>query len=216
MPTLVSRHRGESAAERKHQPRCNGRTGSRAREVETIRLTQSIDVLHLVGAKRGHDLVTRPSGRRLECRWSFRPKPRRRLEHPYEQAGPPRVGIGPFAVLPLTDRIGDSFIEDRQVQACGHVEVVDALRDGPPISGPARRRFRDDGMPRELRIVERRNECIRIVGELLELTPELVELWRERKVRRCGHGRDSIKCSRVERGALIAVSVRVQIRTTPH
>jgi hypothetical protein len=39
-------------------------------------------------------------------------------------------------------------------------------------------------------------------------------LWRERKVRRCGHGRDSIKCNRVERGALIAVSVRVQIPTT--
>jgi hypothetical protein len=87
--------------------------------------------------------------------------------------------------------------------------VVDALRHGPPISGPARRRVGDEGLPRELRIAERRHECIRLVGELLELTPELIELWRERKVRRCGHGRDSIKCNRVERSALIAVSVCV-------
>ena len=76
----------------------------------------------------------------------------------------------------------------------GHVEVIDALRHGPPIAGPARRRVRDNGLPRELRIAKRRHECIRLVGEFLELTPELIELWRERKVRRWGHGCDSIKC----------------------
>jgi hypothetical protein len=33
------------------------------------------------------------------------------------------------------------------------------------------------------------------------LTPELVEFWRERKVRRCGHGADSINCHRLEAAA---------------
>jgi hypothetical protein len=42
---------------------------------------------------------------------------------------------------------------------------------------------------RELRVAERRHKGVGLVGELLELTPELVEFWRERKVRRCGHER---------------------------
>jgi hypothetical protein len=77
----------------------------------------------------------------------------------------------------------------------GGVEVIDALRDGPSISGPVRRSLRDKGLPAELRIAERSDECVRVVGELLELAPKLVELWREREVRRCGHGRDSINAS---------------------
>ena len=101
--------------------------------------------------------------------------------------------------MSLTDRIGDSFIEDRQVHARGDVEVIDALRDGPPISGRARGAFRDERLPCELRIAERRNEGIRFVRQFLELTPEPVELRRERQVRRWGHGRDSINCNPVDR-----------------
>jgi hypothetical protein len=50
-----------------------------------------------------------------------------------------------------------------------------------------------------LRIAERRNEGIRFVRQFLELTPEPVELRRERQVRRWGHGRDSINCNPVDR-----------------
>ena len=180
MTTLVRDHRGEPASKRKEDPRRGGGPHARAREVETVCLAQTIDVLHLIGAERRHDLAARARRGRLEHGRRFHAHARRRLEHPHEHPREPPVDVRAVTVQPLADRVGDPFVELRQIEARGDVEMIDALRDRPRL----RRR-----LPRKLIVGQVRDQRIRFVSELFELAPERVDLRRQCEVRRCRHQR---------------------------
>lgn len=172
-------HCREAGAERNANPRCDRRADLRAREVEPVRLTQTVDVLDLVGTKRRHNLLARARRRRLKRGRRLHAEARRRLEPAHEHAREPPVEVRPFAVEPLANRVGDPLIELRQIKTCGDVEVIDALRDGPCI----RRRG-----PRELLVGQRRDEQVGVIGESSELPSKRVDLRRKRERRRCRHG----------------------------
>jgi hypothetical protein len=69
----------------------------------------------------------------------------------------------------------------REIQPRGDVQVIDALRDRPAdASGSAspKRRRCEDGVPRELRIAQRRRDRVPFIRKLLELPTELIDRGR--------------------------------------
>ena len=179
MPPFVRGHCREAGAERHANPRCDRRADLGAREVQAVGLTQTVDVLDLVGAERRHDLFTRARRRRLKRGRRLHAEARRRFEPAHEHAREPPVVVRPFAVEALANRVGDPLVELRQIQTRGDVQVIDALRDGPCI----RRRG-----PYELVVGQRRDEQVGVIRESSELPSKRLDLRRKRERRRCRHG----------------------------
>ena len=102
---------------------------ARTGQVEAVRLAKAIDVLHLVCAKRCHRLLTSAFRRRKECFWRFQADARRWLDEAEDCAGQQRVCERALAVQSAPNRLVNAFVQGREVQARGHVEMLDALRD---------------------------------------------------------------------------------------
>jgi len=137
------------------------------REIESVRLAQPIDVLHLVSAERCHDFAARAAAGRLKSRWRLGAEARRRLQHSNEHPRQPPVLERSVGVRPLADRVRDPFIKLRKIHARGDVQMIDALPDRPRVRC---------GIPVELLVGESRCEQVGFIGEPLELLPELVDL----------------------------------------
>ena len=167
MSAFMSGHRGEPGSEGHVHPRHERRPDARAREVEAVRLPETIDVLHLVGAEGCHDFAARPATRRLKSGGRLGAKGRRRLQRSHEHPCQPPVSERSVRVRSLADGVRDPFIELRKIHARGDVQMIDALPDRPRV-----RR----GTPVELLVGESRCEQVGFIGEPLELLPELVDL----------------------------------------
>src|SRR5262249_19676795 len=133
------------------------------------------DVLHLIRAERGHRLLTRAARRRLERTRALELQPRRRLLTPGDQAAHKRVAKRPLAVSSASNRLGDRFIDHRQVRSRRGVEMLDALRDRPAIGA---------WRPIEVGVAHVADDTIALCRNLLELIAKIVELGSKRYWRR--------------------------------
>src|SRR5687767_9159082 len=111
MPLLVRDHHRESGAERHPDPARERRRDARACEVQSVRLPQPIDVLHLVSAERRRYVWPQSPRRWLEGRRRLRAYPRRRRHDVNAYAPYPVVDERSRVVETATDCISDAFIE---------------------------------------------------------------------------------------------------------
>jgi hypothetical protein len=129
----VRHHQLESRSERQPEPFHRRRPHACARQIEAVGLSEPVDELHLIRAKCGHRFLSRAPRRRHEHLRRLELSFDGRLLRFDELPADPVVAERALAVQAATDRVGNAFIQHRKIRPCGHVEMLDALRDRPPI-----------------------------------------------------------------------------------